>query len=142
MAGTNSQRIRLGLVGIGKIGDIFAHSGVAETRKGAGNMALFDKAGTPVEQIQVVLFPHPNTRYDHIARVYEVGEFEGRIYIVMEFIQGETLRAWLLHHGRRDQVAAELHVHPQTVRYRLGGLREALGEDIEPRLRELLKGAS
>ena len=33
--------------------------------------AMFDKAGTPVEQIQVVLFPHPSTRYDHIARVYE-----------------------------------------------------------------------
>lgn len=28
--------------GIGKIGDIFAHVGVTETRKAAGNMALFD----------------------------------------------------------------------------------------------------
>jgi hypothetical protein len=43
----------------------------------------------------------------------------------------ETLRAWLLHHGRRDQVAAELHVHPQTVRYRMGQVREAFGEALE-----------
>ncbi|HEV7417813.1 MAG TPA: phosphopentomutase [Tianweitania sediminis] len=32
------------VIGIGKIGDIFAHRGVTETRKGAGNMAMFDKA--------------------------------------------------------------------------------------------------
>jgi phosphopentomutase len=32
------------VVGIGKIGDIFAHRGVSEVRKGAGNMALFDAA--------------------------------------------------------------------------------------------------
>lgn len=31
------------VIGIGKIGDIFAHRGVTETRKGAGNMALFDR---------------------------------------------------------------------------------------------------
>ena len=30
------------VIGIGKIGDIFAHRGISETRKGAGNMALFD----------------------------------------------------------------------------------------------------
>ncbi|MBW3703128.1 PucR family transcriptional regulator, partial [Streptomyces griseus] len=36
----------------------------------------------------------------------------------------ETLRAWLLHQGRRDEVAAELFVHPQTVRYRMSQLRE------------------
>jgi hypothetical protein len=39
----------------------------------------------------------------------------------------ETLRAWLLHQGRRDDVAAALHVHPQTVRYRLSQLREHFG---------------
>ncbi|MDP3896521.1 MAG: phosphopentomutase [Mesorhizobium sp.] len=30
------------VIGIGKIGDIFAHQGISETRKAAGNMALFD----------------------------------------------------------------------------------------------------
>ncbi len=32
------------VIAIGKIGDIFAHRGVSEVRKGAGNMAMFDKA--------------------------------------------------------------------------------------------------
>ncbi|MBA3447940.1 MAG: phosphopentomutase [Pseudaminobacter sp.] len=31
------------VIGIGKIGDIFAHRGVSEVRKAAGNMAMFDK---------------------------------------------------------------------------------------------------
>lgn len=43
----------------------------------------------------------------------------------------ETLRAWLLHQGRRDDVAAALFVHPQTVRYRLGQLRERYGEALD-----------
>ncbi len=34
-----------------------------------------------------------------------------------------TLLSWLLLQGRRDDVAAELHVQPQTVRYRMGKLR-------------------
>lgn len=32
------------VIAVGKIGDIFAHQGVSEVRKAAGNMALFDKA--------------------------------------------------------------------------------------------------
>ena len=43
----------------------------------------------------------------------------------------ETLRSWLLHQGRRDAVAAELFVHPQTVRYRMTQLRELYGERLE-----------
>ncbi|MFI6824122.1 PucR family transcriptional regulator [Micromonospora sp. NPDC050187] len=42
----------------------------------------------------------------------------------------ETLRSWLLHHGRRDDVAADLFVHPQTVRYRMGRLRELYGDRL------------
>ncbi len=43
----------------------------------------------------------------------------------------ETLSAWLRHRGRTDAVAAALHVHPQTVRYRLGRLRELYGERLD-----------
>jgi hypothetical protein len=43
----------------------------------------------------------------------------------------ETLRSWLLHQGRRDEVAADLFVHPQTVRYRMGQLRELYGDRLE-----------
>ena len=43
----------------------------------------------------------------------------------------ETLRSWLLHQGRRDEVAAELHVHAQTVRYRMGQLRELYGDRLD-----------
>ena len=42
----------------------------------------------------------------------------------------ETLRSWLLHHGRREDVAAELFVHPQTVRYRMTRLRELYGDRL------------
>jgi hypothetical protein len=46
----------------------------------------------------------------------------------------ETLRSWLLNQGRRDDVAAELFVHAQTVRYRMGKLRELYGERLnDPR---------
>ncbi|WP_245674267.1 MULTISPECIES: helix-turn-helix domain-containing protein [Actinoplanes] len=43
----------------------------------------------------------------------------------------ETLRSWLLHQGRREDVAAELFVHPQTVRYRMARLRELYGEKLK-----------
>jgi hypothetical protein len=43
----------------------------------------------------------------------------------------QTLRSWLLHQGRRDDMAEELFVHPQTVRYRMGQLREAYGDRLD-----------
>jgi hypothetical protein len=43
----------------------------------------------------------------------------------------ETLRSWLLHHGRREDVAADLFVHAQTVRYRMGQVRELYGDRLE-----------
>jgi hypothetical protein len=42
-----------------------------------------------------------------------------------------TLLAWLAHAGARNAVAQALHVHPQTVRYRMAQLRDAFGAALE-----------
>ncbi len=42
-----------------------------------------------------------------------------------------TLAAWLAAQGRLQAVAERLHVHPQTVRYRLGQLRELFGDELD-----------
>jgi hypothetical protein len=43
----------------------------------------------------------------------------------------ETLAAWLAHQRHTPGVAAELHVHAQTVRYRIAKLRELLGDALD-----------
>jgi sugar diacid utilization regulator len=43
----------------------------------------------------------------------------------------DTLAAWLDQQGNVPSIAEALHVHPQTVRYRLGQLRELFGERLE-----------
>ncbi|MFY9488988.1 MAG: helix-turn-helix domain-containing protein, partial [Solirubrobacterales bacterium] len=48
----------------------------------------------------------------------------------------ETLLAWLRHDGDVPAAALELHVHAQTVRYRMARLRELLGDALdEPDIR-------
>ena len=42
-----------------------------------------------------------------------------------------TLRSWLDHQGEVARVAEDLHVHPQTVRYRLARLRELFGDRLD-----------
>jgi hypothetical protein len=44
---------------------------------------------------------------------------------------GVTLLAWLAHAGARSAVADALHVHPQTVRYRMTQLREIFGPALD-----------
>ena len=51
----------------------------------------------------------------------------------------ETLTAWLRHMGDRTAIAEELHIHPQTVRYRVAQLRERFGDQLDsPRSRARL----
>ncbi|GAA3706379.1 PucR family transcriptional regulator [Microlunatus aurantiacus] len=52
----------------------------------------------------------------------------------------ETLLCWLLHQGRREEVAEALHVHAQTVRYRMQQVRELYGDRLldERFVRELV----
>lgn len=51
----------------------------------------------------------------------------------------ETLSSWLRNMGGRQAIARELHVHPQTVNYRLRQLRELFGSALDdPRSRASL----
>lgn len=48
----------------------------------------------------------------------------------------QTLRSWLRHFGDHRAIAAELHVHPQTVRYRMGQLNRIFESTLDsPELR-------
>ncbi|WP_395110511.1 helix-turn-helix domain-containing protein [Actinomadura sp. SCN-SB] len=52
----------------------------------------------------------------------------------------ETLRIWLTTRGTAAEIAEELHVHPQTVRYRMRKLEGLLGERLtEPESRFALE---
>jgi hypothetical protein len=42
-----------------------------------------------------------------------------------------TALAYVRHHGNAVAMAAELHVHPQTARYRIARLRELFGETLD-----------
>ncbi len=43
----------------------------------------------------------------------------------------ETALAHVRHHGNAVAMAAELHIHPQTARYRIARLRELFGEQLD-----------
>ncbi len=42
----------------------------------------------------------------------------------------ETLESWLAHQRHTPRIAQELHVHPQTVRYRMAKLRDLFGDAL------------
>lgn len=43
----------------------------------------------------------------------------------------DTLAAWLDHQRHTPRIAAQLHVHPQTVRYRMAKLHELVGDALD-----------
>src|SRR5262245_5191304 len=43
----------------------------------------------------------------------------------------ETLASWLRHMGDRQAIAADLHIHPQTVRYRMAQLHDLFGSALD-----------
>jgi hypothetical protein len=79
---------------------------------------------TEAELTSLVLSADPEALAD--LRTQALKPLEGLRPATAERL-AETLRSWLLHQGRREDVAADLHVHAQTVRYRMTQIRELYG---------------
>ncbi|OXR42254.1 helix-turn-helix domain-containing protein [Nocardia cerradoensis] len=76
---------------------------------------------------QLVVHADPRTR--QLQRAAALAAFDHLRPDTRERYE-QTLRAWLLHQGRREDVARHLILHPQTVRYRMDRIREILGDDL------------
>jgi tetratricopeptide (TPR) repeat protein/predicted Ser/Thr protein kinase len=50
----------------------------------------------------------------HVVTVHDVGTFEGRVFIAMEFVEGMTLRSWV--RGGKRSVAEILHAYTEAGR--------------------------
>jgi DNA-binding PucR family transcriptional regulator len=81
---------------------------------------------------------------DHLAAIAlfdarePMRELASRRLSALESVSGqagekmrETLRAYLDHRGNAAAMATDLHLHPQTVRYRLRKLRELFGDELD-----------
>ncbi len=89
----------LGRVGRGGMGEVFAAHDPELDRKVALKLlhvrpGLVDdghaRARMAREAQAMARLDHPNT-----VKVYDVGEHEGRVFLAMEFVEGQTLGAWL-----------------------------------------------
>jgi hypothetical protein len=96
-----------------------------ELRSGLGQDATYD---TEEHLAELVLAADPEAVADLRARVLAPLD---KVRPATRQKLTETLRAWLLYQGRRDDIANALFVHPQTVRYRMGQLRELYGDRLE-----------
>lgn len=86
--------------------------GLLAARENAGRLLLASDPALAAELAATVLAPLDGVSPGSRARLRE------------------TLRAWLAEQGRLGPVAERLGVHPQTVRYRLGRLRELFGTEL------------
>jgi sugar diacid utilization regulator len=83
---------------------------------------------TDAHLVELVLDADPEARAD--LRTRALAPLEDLSPAARERLE-ETLRLWLLYRGRREPVAEALFVHPQTVRYRVGQLRELFGDALD-----------
>jgi eukaryotic-like serine/threonine-protein kinase len=91
----------LGLVGSGGMGEVYAAHDPELDRKVAikllragsdGSGQANDARARLIREAQAIAkVSHPN-----VVVVYEVGTFDGRVFIAMEFVEGHTLGYWLL----------------------------------------------
>jgi hypothetical protein len=145
--------------------DIPARADLAERLHGRGAVVGptlgWDQVPTAVQLAELTPRPGygeaPAFAEDHLASLALRGQPAALAVLTQRRLDGltglrpaqrdtllRTLHSWLWHWGARQEVAAGLFVHPQTVSYRLAQLRDLLEADLDdPQVRfELLLAVS
>src|SRR4051794_9993557 len=114
--------------GAGAPGSVDARSGVGAGDAGAGDA---DAGGLLVveEHLREIAFFEAREPLRELA-ARALSPLADLTPIAQERMR-ETLKAYLDHRGNAPAMAASLHVHPQTVRYRLKKLRELFGPALD-----------
>ena len=111
------------VIGIGKIGDIFAHRGVSETRKAPDDMGLFDQALKAMEDASAgdlvfANFVEFDSLYGHLrdvsgyARALEA--FDARLPEALARLKGDDLLILTADHGNCEQMMDTATGEPHT----------------------------
>ncbi|PCC68639.1 Serine/threonine protein kinase [Nannocystis exedens] len=88
----------LGQVGRGAMGVVYACYDDLLDRKVAVKLLKHTAAGDPsAAQVRLLREAQALARLDHpnVVTIHDVGTFEDRVYLAMEFVDGQTLGAWL-----------------------------------------------
>jgi serine/threonine protein kinase len=85
----------LALVGKGGMGSVYRATDTKLSRPVAIKFLSDDLADAPARRrFQREAQTASSLNHPHIVTVYDVGEFEGRQYLVTEFVDGGTLKYW------------------------------------------------
>ncbi|WAS95378.1 serine/threonine-protein kinase [Nannocystis punicea] len=123
-----------------------------DRRLGAGGMGVVYRAYDPALERRVAIkLMHPELRgaagrirsearalarltHPNVVSVHEIGEHDGQLFVVMEYVDGETLTRWLARHPVRP---------PPAWRRALPGLApvDRGGPDLRPVLKRFLEVA-
>jgi PucR C-terminal helix-turn-helix domain len=100
---------------------------MAAQLKGAG--VLDDDPVFAEEHLDAIIV-HRDARLLDALRKQTLAPLAGLAPTVRQRLS-ETLASWLRHMGDRQAVAADLHIHPQTVRYRMTQLHDIFGPALD-----------
>lgn len=100
----DNRYLTVRLIGSGGMADVYLGIDTAAKREVAIKILRGDLANDPVslkrfkrEALSITQVSHPN-----IVEVYDVGADEGRYYIVMEYVRGQTLKQLIAARGALD----------------------------------------
>jgi tetratricopeptide (TPR) repeat protein/tRNA A-37 threonylcarbamoyl transferase component Bud32 len=89
-------------VGSGSMGEVYAAYDEQLDRKVALKLVREERSSSPLAEERLLREAQTLARLSHpnVVHIYEIGHFEGRVFIAMEFVRGQSLRTWLQEHAR------------------------------------------